>query len=417
MEPLIALSGIDKELIHALDENISPIKGGVKKDSLSYAEICAWIEKNHNVQGDMLFQLEQAQAAVIKLVAKDLGIKDPKKEESTWNKIKYYLLLVTGMICFACEGFDGITNLLSIFATPTAVIFITGLLFSALSIIIFNGLETREMAKKLNINFKKTPQLIDIHVNQVNFLNLICKKIYEVYDDDKNLLEQRKSLLLAAKAKYDSLDNFRKEISDSLNNPSLISAKFLTAGIIGVLFFSGGYFSAQIVVTLTAALFFSPISYTFWPVILFSLIVGICALLSYWLSQREEIEDLVAKKFSRDSETVEILCDAKKVKTDKKAFDTTLKKINNYQASLKEKNELDSGLQERNHKNQQLESKVAAINNEVDGLKLEKAKSRVLLELHTFHAEGRRLKRLNFFSEKPIETKEENVLNFSILAN
>ena len=78
---------------------------------------------------------------------------------------------------------------------------------------------------------------------------------------------------------------------------------------IGLVFFSGGFFTGQSLALALLGLFCASISASFWPILLVSIAVGLAALSVYWFVERPELEKLVGRWFGRDPEKIELLQD------------------------------------------------------------------------------------------------------------
>lgn len=126
------------------------------------------------------------------------------------------------------------------------------------------------------------------------------------------MLQDRVKSLVKAGEKFDL----------ALNSPKMDVAKTIVSGVSGILFFGGGFFAGQSVATFMLALVMTSVTPTFWPVLLFSVIVGLAAFSLYWYVQRVGVNKLVSEWFGLDEDKIEKLCGKSKM-------DKELKKLNN----------------------------------------------------------------------------------------
>lgn len=237
----------------------------------------------------------------------------PKEEEKkepprTWpKKIKFFLVVLLGIIVIACEGFDGIASLLSVFAFSTLTISIAGLAFALLTVGVFCLMELGNIASDLGVSFSQSKPLLDCYLEQVE----IIKKIRVVLDSisfDKTIPIKQKLAIIDALIKVNTeLEAPRKKMQE--NRQILLGiAKAIATLIAGVLSFAGGFFTGQAVATTVAAFFFPTATVLFWPVLIAGAAVGLTALVFYWAVERPALQAMISRWAGRDPEKVEKFC-------------------------------------------------------------------------------------------------------------
>ncbi len=78
----------------------------------------------------------------------------------TWNRqLQFTLLAAAGTLLAACEGFDGITTILSACMFPPYMVFMAGLAFAALSVVVFYGFNLVQVSKNLGVTLKENPKI------------------------------------------------------------------------------------------------------------------------------------------------------------------------------------------------------------------------------------------------------------------
>lgn len=95
----------------------------------------------------------------------------------------------------------------------------------------------------------------------------------------------------------------------ALESENMKMAKTLISGVSGILFFGGGFFAGQSVALFVSGLLVNSLTPAFWPVILFSVIVGLAAFSIYWYVERPGLDKLVSSWFGLNEENIQKLCD------------------------------------------------------------------------------------------------------------
>ena len=234
----------------------------------------------------------------------------PEKQNSWWNQTKFLLLAVAGTLLAACEGFDGITSMMSVLSFSSLIILITGIVFSILSIFVFYGYDLMQVSKNLEITLSDAPKLLDIYLSQMEKIKAIRKTItsYSLASLSAQQLTEFNALLAMMQVHFKRLIQASKKFDSALNSLSIKIAKIAFSGISGLLFFGGGFFAGQSVAMFIIGLFITSVSPTFWPVVLFSVLVGLAAFSLYWYVERIGVQQLVSDWFGLNEEKIEKLC-------------------------------------------------------------------------------------------------------------
>lgn len=286
---------------------------------IEQADLIRWF--NERPKGDKKneFLLESLSASLLKDLRDNLSPESQlkKKKANNWsNKIKYWLLAIAGIIFFGCEGFDGITAMLEVFALTPVTILATGVVFSLLAITVFCAFDLVEIAKNLGIKNKNSPQLLDIYLKEIELISTLQQKV--IYDlphcETVEALRDNLAIVKMLQKKHDALEGARKTMENLGSGSALQAAKSITAGVAGIIFFSGGFFAGQTVALSIAELCFTAVASSFPPIVLISLLVGVAAFGVYWYVERPGIENLIAGHVGLDQEKIETFCDKNKIK-------------------------------------------------------------------------------------------------------
>lgn len=234
------------------------------------------------------------------------------KEQSTWeNKIKFILLAGAGTLLAACEGFDAMATMLTVFALPAPVILGAGIFFSLLSLVVFYGFDLVQVSKNLGIKLMDAPKLLDIYLLQMNEIKAIRKKInsYNLAIMSPEELQQLEHIVSILEKRFQSVMRASKQFDAALNSTTMLVVKEVFSSAAGLLFFGSGFFAGQSVALYVLGLFITAVTPTFWPVILFSALVGVAAFSLYWYVQRVGVKQLISGWFGLDEEKIALLCD------------------------------------------------------------------------------------------------------------
>ncbi len=285
-----------------------------QKTEINIVELLNWL--NHNVRlenDDSQFLLESLRASFLEDLYYSIPehIKFHKNDEPQSNYELFRFLTIAGMIVAICEGFDGIVSILGLFPfVPAAPIFIAGIIFAALSVIVFRGFDLIAMAKNLGVEME-APHGVDVFLEQVDqiaklraVISLCCTE--DSHEQDHATLKQLSMML---STRYQALDEVRDRYKEDLNSPYLRTAKSLTSAIAGVMFFGSGFFSGQSVFLAIASIFTTSVSALFWPILAASFVVGVAALSIYWFVERPGLESLVSRWLDIDEDKINAMVD------------------------------------------------------------------------------------------------------------
>lgn len=293
-------------------------------DIVELDSIFSWFEnknKNESKDKQTQFLIEALNAALLKDIRNKILPKEKKEKDTNrrWGKVKFFLLAVAGTLFFGCEGFDGIITVLSLFKSiPTVAVFAIGTVFSLLSIIVFYSFDLLAISKHLGVKVSKAGELLDNYLDQLKQIKAIRESILIKYNKMSPVeLEEVLRIIEVLVKRHEELDDARQKLKDALNNKGLKFAKIITAGIAGIIFFSGGYFAGQTVALSIAGLFLTTVATTFWPVVVVSLVVALAAFSVYWFVERPGIENLISRWVGLDKDKIDILCEPEAVEEEK----------------------------------------------------------------------------------------------------
>ncbi|KTC72432.1 coiled-coil protein [Legionella birminghamensis] len=286
------------------------------EEELPLSSILPWLKKNPVTNSDQQFILEQVQAALLKDIYRTLD-DEPKavRKKNKWGQFKFIFLLICGTLYFICEGFDGVSNVLGLFSIPTAVIFSASLCFSIFSILLFYGLNIRDLSKEFGVKMRQVPELTSTYAKQIKRITAIQAKLEEIYEEPGSVesLQDYLALSQALKLKFAELDDVRSALRARWSHPVSKGLKLLVATLQGIIIFSGAFCAGQTLAMFIAGWILSSVSPTFWPVLLVSILVGLSALACYWCSEKSEIENMVGRQLNLDEETFSLICEEETV--------------------------------------------------------------------------------------------------------
>lgn len=293
-----------------------------KNLTISYGEAFSILLANNTYENDK-DRLEQIKKELCVLEALlrhfnelNPGVTNGKKSEAvqTANEkkfadAKYYLLLFTGIMASGCEGYDGIANLLLICATPLPAIIATGMVFSVIQMLIFHGIEANAFAKAFGVNGTDALKLVSSYAKEMELIEKISTKITANLITEEELVKLQQYLLTiqTLKKKMADFDKISQQIAAKNNDPAVVAAKLAMTSMAAMIIFASYYFSAQFVAGTIAALFITGVSATFWPIMVFSAIVALCAVINFCFIQRPAIETMIAEKFGLDKKSLKTL--------------------------------------------------------------------------------------------------------------
>lgn len=253
--------------------------------------------------------------------------KKDNNNSSGMSKIKFLFLTSAGILVTACQGFDGVVTMLSVFAMPPAIMLGIGFTFILLSVIVFLGVDLVKVSNTLGVKLSEY-KLLDAYLFQLQKIKAIRKKInnYTLVAMSQEDLQQLELILSMLQKRFMFLAVASKQFDEALNSKNVQMIKTALSGVSALFFFGGGFFAGQSVALFVSSLVLESVLPTFWPIIVFSALVGLAALSIYWYVERPGLEKLVTNWFGLNEEKVQQLCD-------KNSLDIEAKKL----ASLKEK--------------------------------------------------------------------------------
>ncbi|WP_258957657.1 hypothetical protein [Legionella sainthelensi] len=248
-------------------------------------------------------------------------------DSSAMSKTKFLFLTSAGILVTACQGFDGVVTMLSVFAMSPSIVLGIGFAFILLSIIVFFGVDLVKVSNALGVTLSEY-KLLDAYLSQLQKIKAIRKKInsYTLVAMSQEDLQQLELILSMLQKRLMFLVGASKQFDEALNSKNVQMIKTALSGVSALFFFGGGFFAGQSVALFISSLVLDSVLPTFWPIIVFSVLVGLAALSIYWYVERPGLEKLVTNWFGLNEEKVQRLCD-------KSALEIEAKKL----ASLKEK--------------------------------------------------------------------------------
>ncbi|WP_133129217.1 hypothetical protein, partial [Legionella steigerwaltii] len=402
---IIELSTTSQELIKKLSESKSALAALAallpkNAPTINRKDLLEWFAQTSKIatNDEAFFLIASLQASLLKDLNKSLNPgqnEDETKKPGMSAAIKYGLLALAGTIYFGCEGFDGVTAFMGMFSSiPTLVLFGVGTLFSILSMIVFYSFDLVEISKNLGIKSSDTPQLLDVLLEQFKQIKAIRARLTGIADKTKEQLIADLELARKLLQLHIGLKEARDKFNAALENPYLKAGKYITTGVVGIIFFSGGFFAGQTVSLAIASLFVASIAATAWPIVVASILVGLGALAVYCFVERPKIENLISRWLGLDKEKIDELCTSDFVDEETANLNKLIKELDFGVAQL-EKEEADQlTIQESEKK----ASRVPELEKEIHRLKgeliLEKSISSKKEEEHSSSA----LQTLSHFS-------------------
>lgn len=253
--------------------------------------------------------------------------KKNNNNSSEMSKIKFLFLTSAGILITACQGFDGVVTMLSVFSLSPSIMLGIGFAFILLSVIVFFGVDLVKVSNALGVKLSEY-KLLDAYLIQLQKIKVIRKKIndYTLVAMSQEDLQQLELILSMLQKRFMFLAVASKQFDEALNSKNVQMIKTAISGVSALFFFGSGFFAGQSVALFIASLILDSVLPTFWPIIVFSALVGLAALSIYWYVERPGLEKLVTNWFGLNEENVQQLCD-------KNSLNKEIKKL----ASLKEK--------------------------------------------------------------------------------
>ena len=273
------------------------------------------IDSTASNQKELEYQHTLVRVALLGDLSCSMGIaqhdlKQPLPPPSLSDLWKFYLIAVSGTLVAACEGFDGISTLLSVLPLPSIASLLVGLTCSALSVMVFYGFNLVQVSKNLGIKLTDAANLLDLYVAQMKAIQSIHQQIsaYKLAKLTTEELEELVQIIQILEQSLGSLTTASTKFSEALNSPKMQVMKAIFSGVSGVLFFGSGFFAGQTVATSILSLLFVGMTPASWPVILFSCGIGLAAFSLYWYVEKVGLDQLVSGWFGLDEEKIDVLC-------------------------------------------------------------------------------------------------------------
>ena len=345
----ITLSQTSQDLISQLSKKNSGLSFDFQQlNSIELNTLLEWFEVTRQIEGDEenTFFIASLHASLLKDLNESLNPgkkKNSDQKSGGWSaKAKFALLAIAGTIYFGCEGYDGITAIIGVFSSvPTIALFAAGSLFSILSIVVFYSFDLVEISKNLEVKSADTPKLLDVLIEEFKQIKALRLEISKTADKNSKQLAEHLAIAELLHKRHEDLNASRMKLMEALDNPYLKLAKTVTAGIAGVIFFSGGFFAGQTVALAIAGLFVSSVAATFWPVVLASVLVGLAAFSVYWFVERPGIENLISRWKGLDQEKINALCESEVVERESNKLNTLIENLKKSATSETSKEQLE----------------------------------------------------------------------------
>lgn len=312
----LVLSSKSNTLLSSLIE----LAGPVLPQEINSEAIIAWLKESYLAPAECpKEEYEFLRAGLTASLLEDLLLclsdgQDIPQEDSNISCSKVWQIAslgIAGTLFAACQGFDSIVGMVSMLPIPVWAVLLIGIAFSILSVVVFYSFDLIQISQILGVKLSDTPKLLDTYLLQLNHLKAIRRKIatYNLTQLTDAQLAQLTQLLSMLQARTHALIQDGKQFDEALNSIPLRVAQVVFSGIGGLIFFAGGFFAGQSVAVFILGLFIASVSPTFWPVILFSIFVGLAGLYLYWYLEHNDSNNLISRWFGLDKETINELCD------------------------------------------------------------------------------------------------------------
>ncbi|MGQ3891494.1 hypothetical protein [Legionella sp. CNM-4043-24] len=336
-------------------------------------ELLLWLRlEQERVEGKERFLLESLYASFLEDINKSLLDDEKAKDRARvrqWRALaKLVFLMLVGFIYFAAEGFDGIASLLGLTAMPAAPVFAIGLAVGLLWAGLFFAVQLMEISKDLGITIINAPRLVHIYTHQVDNMKAIRKKISQACDEmDEAQLKSKLAILQMLLSRMQTLDKARDVLVRASNNQLLTVGKYLFAAVAGGVIFCGGFMAGQTVALVFGALILGAVSPTVWPVILFSVAIGLAAFSLYWFAGRQGIENLIGRCLGLDKGKVDAFCNKELVDKENKKLNLLSDRLSNRLDGIEDRRMLLSENQHLLNENRRLRTLLERQLNTPDG--------------------------------------------------
>lgn len=291
--------------------------------SLDFIALRSWLDNklvvpsanSVKLQKEIEFMLMSLRAELLHdlcraLVGDEATVQEAKQTQTN-DKLKLILLSAAGILVAACEGFDSVVTILSIFSLSATVILASACIFSFLCMIAFCGLDLVKLAQGLGVKLGDAHKLLDIYLRQLDEIKLIRKTIAN-YDLSEYSAEDLKKLALIIsllQQRFAQLDEAGEQFEQILNSTQTQLTKLVLSGVTAALFFGGAFCSGQTVSLFILGFLMTTVTPASLPVLLFSFGVGLAAFSLYWYVELPGLTSLVSGWFGLDEEKIATLCD------------------------------------------------------------------------------------------------------------
>lgn len=272
-------------------------------DRLSLDQLEDLLQPNNSTKKNRLSD-QRVQLALLKDLYRHLKPSRPQEDEQTkqtkpswWAKLQFGLLLLAGTIYFACEGFDGIVTLLGAFSVPTMVTLGVGLAFALLSVLVFYASDLMAIAETLKVGIHSGPKLVNLYLQEARLYKKLRKAIEKQFlnlNASTEDCEDYQRILKLINPRRETLYKQLNNLQDKRKSPWRRAVKLVAGLVIGIIFFSAGFFIGQTVALFALGLFISNILPTFWPVMLIASFVGLTSFGIYWFTDRSSVDKLAS---------------------------------------------------------------------------------------------------------------------------
>lgn len=178
-------------------------------------------------------------------------------DSSRMSKIKFLFLTSAGILVTACQGFDGVVTMLSVFAMSPSILLGIGFAFILLSVIVFFGVDLVKVSNALGVKLSEY-KLLDAYLLQLQRIKVIRKKIndYTLVAMSQEDLQQLELVLSMLHKRLKFLAVASKQFEEALNNKNVQMIKTVISGVSALFFFWRWFFCR----TVSCSFYFEPCS-------------------------------------------------------------------------------------------------------------------------------------------------------------
>lgn len=157
--------------------------------------------------------------------------KRDNNDSSAMSKTKFLFLTSAGILVTACQGFDGVVTMLSVFAMSPSIVLGIGFAFILLSIIVF-GVDLVKVSNALGVTLSEY-KLLDAYLSQLQKIKAIRKKInsYTLVAMSQEDLQQLELILSMLQKRLMFLVGASKQFDEALNSKNVQMIKTALSGV------------------------------------------------------------------------------------------------------------------------------------------------------------------------------------------